>query len=131
MPTKDAILTIYVDVDDTFVRTTGDRRIPIPAVIRHIRYLKENDVQLFCWSSGGAAYAQSSAQEFGVEDCFAAFLPKPNAILDAHSPGEWRNISYVHPAFCTGRSVADYLRETDPEMSSAHPADVEECQSGV
>jgi hypothetical protein len=119
MPTDDALLTIYVDVDDTFVRTAGDKRVPIPAVIKHIRYLKDNNVQLFCWSSGGADYARLSAEEFGLSDCFLAFLPKPNAILDHQHLGEWRSVSYIHPAFCTGRTVADYLRETEPVSSGS------------
>ncbi len=53
---------IYVDVDDTFVRTVGSKRIPMPATIRHIRELKQQGATLYCWSSGGAAYVQSSAR---------------------------------------------------------------------
>ena len=29
-------VVIYVDVDDTFVRSYGTKRMPMPAVIRHI-----------------------------------------------------------------------------------------------
>ena len=32
---------IYIDVDDTFVRSIGTKRIPMPNVLRHIRELKE------------------------------------------------------------------------------------------
>lgn len=74
-------LTVYVDVDDTFVRTYGTTRIPIPAAIAHIRALHEQGAELFCWSSGGADYARASAAEFGLTDCFAAFLPKPDVLL--------------------------------------------------
>lgn len=65
----------YIDVDDTFVRSYGEKRISIPAVIEHIKELHSQGASLYCWSSGGAAYAQSSANEFGIAHCFAGFLP--------------------------------------------------------
>lgn len=40
---------IYVDVDETFVRGVGTKRIPMTSVIRHIRGLKEQGVVLYCW----------------------------------------------------------------------------------
>lgn len=55
-------LIIYVDVDDTFVRSAGSKRIPMPAMIAHIRSLHEQGAQLFCWSAGGADYARHSAE---------------------------------------------------------------------
>ncbi len=61
---------IFVDVDDTFVRSMGTKRIPMPNVLRHIRELKKQGATLYCWSSGGGEYAKASAQEFGVADCF-------------------------------------------------------------
>lgn len=64
---------IYVDVDDTFVRSVSTKRIPMPSVIQHIRELKEQGAMLYCWSSGGADYAKQSAEEFGIADCFVAF----------------------------------------------------------
>lgn len=33
-------------------------------------------------SSGGSAYAQRSAEELGIVDCFTAFLPKPQLLID-------------------------------------------------
>ncbi len=91
---------VYVDVDDTFVRSVGTKRIPIPAVIRTIKLWKEQGETLYCWSSGGADYARQSAQEFGIEECFVAFLPKPNVLLDDQNINEWRGLKYVHPAEC-------------------------------
>ncbi len=91
---------IYVDVDDTFVRSVGTKRIPMPATIRHIRALKEQGAQMYCWSSGGAEYAQSSAREFGIEDCFTAFLPKPQILIDDQNIGDWRDLQWIHPASC-------------------------------
>ena len=95
---------IYVDVDDTFVRSVGTKRIPMPAMLRHIRALKERGATLYCWSSGGADYARASAAEFGVEDCFVAFLPKPQVLIevliDDQNIGDWRDLRCVHPASC-------------------------------
>ncbi len=48
---------IYVDVDETFVRSVGTKRIPMTSVIKHILQLKEQGAVLYCWSSGGADYA--------------------------------------------------------------------------
>lgn len=93
-------LVIYVDVDDTFVRSYGTKRIPMPAVIRHIRTLFAQGADLYCWSSGGAAYARASAEEFGLADCFTAFLPKPDVLLDDQSVSDWRRLRQLHPNEC-------------------------------
>ncbi|HEX2531156.1 MAG TPA: hypothetical protein VHK70_06750 [Burkholderiaceae bacterium] len=45
---------VFVDVDDTLVRSVGTKRIPIPAAIAVVKELHRNGVQLFLWSSGGA-----------------------------------------------------------------------------
>ena len=83
---------IYVDVDDTFVRNVGTKRIPMPATLLQIRALYEQGATLYCWSS--------SAREFGVEDCFVAFLPKPQILIDAQNFGDWRDLKWIHPASC-------------------------------
>jgi len=88
---------IYIDVDDTFVRSIGTKRIPMPNVLRHIRELKAQGALLYCWSSGGGEYALQSAREFGVEECFEAFLPKPHFIVDDQEPNCWRGFRVVHP----------------------------------
>jgi len=99
-------LVIYVDVDDTFVRTYGTKRIVMPGVVAHIRQLHQDGTMLYCWSSVGAAYAKASAEEFGIGDCFVAFLPKPQVCLDDQRFDEWRTCLQVHP---TGlRSAAEY-----------------------
>ncbi len=68
---------VYVDVDDTLVRSVGTKRIPIPAAVRHVRALFEQGAELYCWSSGGADYARQSAEECDIADCFRAFPPGP------------------------------------------------------
>ena len=92
---------IFVDVDDTLVREMGGKRVAIPATIRYVRNRHEAGAKLCCWSSGGAAYAQQSAAELGIADCFAAFLPKPNVMIDDQEPGEWRALRVLHPNECS------------------------------
>jgi predicted HAD superfamily phosphohydrolase YqeG len=99
---------IYVDVDDTLVRSVGTKRIPIPAVVAHVRALKEQGADLYCWSSGGAEYARASAEELGIADCFSAFLPKPHALIDDQEIGDWRGLKTVHPTACAGMTATDY-----------------------
>jgi hypothetical protein len=91
-------MIIYVDVDDTFVRSVGTKRIPIPAMIAQIRQLKESGAELYCWSSGGAAYAKDSATEFGIADCFVAFLPKPQVLIDDLRIDQWRYLLQLLPS---------------------------------
>ena len=93
-------LVVYVDVDETLVRNYGTSRIPMPGTIRHVRALFEAGAELYCWSSGGAQYARQSAEECGLADCFRAFLPKPQVMLDDQPVGEWRRLIYVHPNTC-------------------------------
>ena len=99
---------VYVDVDDTLVRSAGSKRIPMPAVILHVRELHAQGAVLYCWSAGGAEYARQSAEEFGLTECFTAFLPKPNVFIDDQSAAEWPRSVLVHPSSCGGRSLDDY-----------------------
>lgn len=93
---------VYVDVDDTLVRSVGTKRIPIPAAVRHVRALFEQGAELYCWSSGGAEYARQSAEECGIADCFRAFLPKPNVLIDDQALADWRDLAVVYPAQISG-----------------------------
>jgi hypothetical protein len=88
---------VFVDVDDTLVRSAGTKRIPITPVAERVRALKQAGATLYCWSTGGAEYARAAAVELGLEHCFVAFLPKPTVFLDDQSPSEWRQCRYVHP----------------------------------
>ena len=106
-------LYVYVDVDDTFVRSIGLKRIPIPSVINHVRELKAQRAVLFCWSAGGAEYAKSSAQEFGIADCFDACLPKPNVMIDDQGVTDWPRLIQVHPSGCAQRGLAEYSAELE------------------
>jgi hydroxymethylpyrimidine pyrophosphatase-like HAD family hydrolase len=89
---------IFVDVDDTLIRSVGPKRIPMPGVVASIRSLHSEGAELYLWSSGGAEYAQASARELSLEDCFVAFLPKPTVYIDDQPVGEWRFCKHVYPA---------------------------------
>ncbi len=89
---------VFIDVDDTLVRSFGTKRIPMPAVIAHVRALKTSGATLYLWSSGGAEYCRGTAIELGLEDCFSGFLPKPDVYIDDQAFDEWRDCRHLHPA---------------------------------
>jgi cation transport ATPase len=92
---------VFVDVDDTLVRSVGVKRIPIPNVVSRIRELHTQGVALYLWSSGGADYASTSAKELDIEHCFVAFLPKPDVYPDDQPVSELSFCTHVHPANAT------------------------------
>ena len=102
-------LVIYVDVDDTLVRSIGSKRIPMPSVVRHVRDLYTAGAELYCWSTGGGTYARTAAVELGLEDCFIAFLPKPDVAIDDQAITDWRNFIHVWPLQCSQNTAQDYL----------------------
>lgn len=67
-------------------------------VINQVRALHREGAELYCWSSGGADYARSSAKELGIEQCFMDFLPKPHAMLDDQKVADWKYLTYLHPS---------------------------------
>ncbi|MBX9655312.1 DUF705 domain-containing protein [bacterium] len=104
-------LVVYVDVDETLIRNVSSKRIPIGGVIKHVRSLKEQGAILYCWSTGGADYAKQSADEVGLSDCFAGYLPKPNVLIDDQVVSEWRSCMTVHPLSCDERGGRDYRKQ--------------------
>jgi len=89
---------IFVDVDDTMVRSVGAKRIPMPAVISQIKRLKSQGATLFLWSSGGAEYCRATAIELGIADCFEGYLPKPTTYIDDQPVHEWRFCKHFYPS---------------------------------
>lgn len=73
---------IFVDVDDTLIRTYGTKQIPMPACVEYVRRMYADGHLLYCWSRGGADYARGVADSLGILDCFTEFLPKPDIVLD-------------------------------------------------
>lgn len=90
-------MVVFIDVDDTLIRSAGTKRIPMPRVIERIRGLHAAGHQLYLWSSGGADYARRSAAELGLTDRFLGFLPKPNLIIDDQAVGDWRQCTHEYP----------------------------------
>ena len=88
---------IYVDIDDTMVRSVGSKRIPMPSVIENVRRLKASGATLYLWSSGGADYCRSTAEELDLVDCFSGFLPKPTIYIDDQPLAEWCLCRHLYP----------------------------------
>lgn len=113
-------LVIFFDVDDTLVRSVGAKRIPMPRVIDRVRTLHAAGATLYCWSSGGSAYARQSAAELGLAECFVAFLPKPHVIVDDQAPAEWKYSRLVRLARCRvhlGRRGVTAVHLVAPDLS--------------
>mgnify|MGYP001599536837 CR=1 FL=1 len=89
---------VFVDIDDTLIRSVGAKRIPMPAVIAQVRRLKAQGATLYLWSSGGGEYCKTTAIELGIADCFEGFLPKPTAYVDDQPVQEWRFCKHYYPS---------------------------------
>ena len=107
----DQPLAVYVDVDETMLRSYGNRQIPIPSVIRQIKALHKQGAALYCWSCQGAEYARECAERCGVAHCFSAFLPKPQLLVDDQQPRQWRRFLHVHPSQCSSQTTVEEYRE--------------------
>lgn len=101
-------MIIYIDIDDTLIRSFGSKRIPMTDMVAVVPKLKEHGATLYCWSSGGATYAQESADELGIAHCFAGFLPKPQLLIDDVSIQKW-NVTELHPNECRGKTAAEMI----------------------
>ncbi len=98
---------VYVDVDDTLVRSFGSKRMPMPTVVQRVRELHDAGLELYCWSSGGKEYAHRSAVELGIAECFTGFLSKPNLMIDDQAPADWRTMRCLHPNEAVSMSVEE------------------------
>ena len=101
-------LYVYVDVDNTLVRSFSGKRIPISSTINHIRELKRDGAILYCWSSVGADYAKAISKELNLLDVFTAFLPKPHIAIDDREINQWKYFQQVHPMSCRDRNLGTY-----------------------
>ena len=129
-------IVVYVDIDDTLVRSFGSKRIPMRLVVDHVRSLKTQGAELYAWSraafggsairqrrksTAGAEYARKSAEELGIGDCFTAFLPKPHVMLDDQPVAEWRRLLEVHPNSSSGMTVMDYHEQIEKRRKQSSP----------
>ena len=76
---------LVVYVDDTLVRQTGTKRIPMVAVVAHVREPHRAGAMLFCWSAGGTDYPRPTV--LGIEALFTGFLPKPHVLAGIAAVG--------------------------------------------
>lgn len=106
-------LVVYVDVDDTLLRSAGTKTMPIPRVVEHVKGLAESGTDLYCWSAAGAEYARSTAHTLGIEHCFAGFLPKPNIAIDDQEMSAWKRFAVVHPLNAASKTVDEYWKLID------------------
>lgn len=88
---------VYVDVDDTLVRSLGSKRSPMRSVIEQVKRLHAEGAEIYLWSTGGAAYAKSTAAELGISECCVGFLPKPNLYIDDQAVHDWRDCLHILP----------------------------------
>ena len=101
-------LVVYVDVDDTLVRSVGTKSVPIPGVVEQVKRLASAGAELYCWSTVGADYARNATRELGIESCFVGFLPKPNILIDDQAISDWKRFATVHPLNASGKSIDEY-----------------------
>ena len=97
---------IFVDVDDTLIRTFGSKQIPIPNAIRFVRDMFNAGNKLYCWSRGGAQYSQDVAVKFGIADCFVGFLPKPDIVVDDQVEQFLNHCEFIHPSNAVTKTEA-------------------------
>lgn len=88
---------VFIDVDDTLIRSVGTKRIPMPAVVLQVRRLHADGALLFLWSSGGADYCRDTAAELGLSDYFSGYLPKPTTYIDDQPVQDWRDCRHFYP----------------------------------
>jgi hypothetical protein len=103
-------MVVYIDVDDTLVRSAGTKIMPVPRMVEHAKLLASSGAELYCWSAAGADYARSTAQRLGIERCFVGFLPKPHVVIDDQEPASWKRFTVVHPMNASSKSLDDYWK---------------------
>jgi cation transport ATPase len=88
---------IYIDVDDTLIRTFGSKQIPIPRSADYVRRMHAEGHALYCWSRGGAHYSRDVATKLGIAEFFVGFLPKPDVVLDDQLEKFLEYCEFLHP----------------------------------
>jgi hypothetical protein len=97
-------LCVYVDLDDT---SFAALKLNAFRYLRWSSTFADSTPTVRCWSSGGADCARTTAEELNIASCFAAFLPKPQVIIDDQLIAEWPQFLHVHPSSC--RTLDEYL----------------------
>ncbi|WP_199242820.1 hypothetical protein [Vitiosangium sp. GDMCC 1.1324] len=100
---------IYLDAEDTLVSGTAGAPLPRERLVARVRELARKGAGLYLWSRHGAEQARRVAAELGLEDCFQAFLPKPQVLIDTEALEDW-SISEIHSAAFNSVRLEDILR---------------------
>ena len=108
---------IFIDVDDTLMRSFGSKQIPILNTIQYVRDMFRAGNLLYCWSRGGAQYSRDIATKLGIADCFVGFLPKPDVIVDDRLEQVLDHCEFIHPS----NAVADPKATNKPMDRSGGP----------
>jgi hypothetical protein len=74
---------VYVDVDDTPIRTAGTMQSPITRAVEYVKRLHAEGSTLYLWSRGGADYFRGVALSLGIADLFQACVASVSADLPA------------------------------------------------
>lgn len=112
------LMIIYIDVDNTLVRSFGGRQEPIPEMVSHVRQLRAEGAELYLWSAGGADYCRRTAEALHISECFKAFLPKPRIIIDDQQVCDWVHCETYHPDTSARMQLKDYFLPA-PRFGSA------------
>jgi hypothetical protein len=72
---------VFIDVDDTLVRSVGAKRIPMPTVVARVKALHTEGAVMYLWSSGGAEYAQATAKGIGPRAVLHWVFAKTGRVL--------------------------------------------------
>ena len=86
-----------VYVDDTLIRTSGSKRIPVSGVI------------------------ESVAVGLGIAELFAGFLPKPQVLVDDRALAQWNRLIEIHPSECGRWNAEDYQRAVAGDLKLNGP----------
>ena len=92
-----APLVVYVNVDDTLIRTSGSKRIPVSGVV------------------------ESVAVGLGIAELFAGFLPKPQVLVDDRALAQWNRLIEIHPSECGQWNAEDYQRAVAGDLKLNGP----------
>ena len=84
-----SLVTIAFDVDGTLLNNeeTGIEGLGNPSIITLVVLLsKMKNVQLICWSGGGADYAKTIARQLHLTKFFDKYMSKTQATMDGFKP---------------------------------------------
>ena len=89
--------TVFVDVDDTLIRSVGSKIIPNTRVIEKVRMLHQKGMTIIVWSTAGSEYAKRISENIGISEIISFYFTKPQYIIDDQEIDKWLNTKVIHP----------------------------------